>query len=806
MLNANVLQALRLAVRRLRHSPGFAILATVCLAVGLGSVITVFSIVNALFLRPLPGVERADELVTLHFEGPASVPNVRDIRESGAGLVGVGAFTSDLATVRVNDVADRVLATAANAEYFEVLGTRPALGRFFLTEEDGPPGAHPMAVVSYDYWRSRLDSDPEALGRTVRVNGTPVGIVGVAPEGFLGSFRGFPVDVWLPLSMAGAVTPGFDPADRSSGGLELVARLGDGATFESVRAALSTTVAPRMAAAHPDVNEGFRIEVHRYSGFDEEVRAPVLALVAVLLAIAGLVLLIACLNFTNMLLARSAERLKDAAIRRALGGERGELLASFLGENLLIALVGAGGGLLVAQRLSEALAGFLRVLPVRIHLDFGLDWRVLVVSSALAVAVAVSTGLVPAARVAGHDLTSALKGTAGTGAGNLPLLRLLLGAQLAGSAALLVIAGLFLQAVTRVTAVNPGFRIDGLQVVPFLDASVLGREDAGIADFYQRMVTRATAIPGVVDAAVASSVPLAFGGLASTRIDVPELEPPTGEDGFDAGVAVVSPGYGRTMGIPLLSGRELRTDDGPGRPRVALVSAAMAGRFWPGEDPLGRRFTYLGTEVEIVGVLADVAARVDGTPAVVFYVPHAQRPEGDMNLFLRVAPGAGPVAAELRTALRSLDPDLPAVEPRPLGEYLLLSLAPQRIAATVGGGLGLAGLLLAALGVYGLVAFYVVRRRREIGVRMALGADGKTVLLLVFGDTLRLAAWGVGAGLLVALAAGQVIRSLLVGVSPADPLPFAAGALAVLLFAALATWAPARRAAGLDPMVALTTE
>jgi len=797
-------QSFRIGMRRLLRTPGFTLLATMCLALGLGSVITIFAIVNGLFLKPLPGIERPQELVTLHFEGPTSVPNLADVREASTFLAGVGAFSANLATVREADVAERILAAAVTGDYFGVLGTRPLVGRFFSDEEDGPPGAHPVAVVSHDYWQRRLGADAEALGRTVRVNGRPVSVVGVAPPGFLGTFTGFPVDVWVPLSMAEVVAPGFDPSDRAGGGLELIARMADGATLESVRAG-SAAIASRLEAAHPQVNRDLRIEVLRHTGFDEEIRMPVLALVAVLLSTATLVLVIACLNFTNMLLVRSTARTREAAIRRALGVERVELITSLLAENVLLALLGVTGGLLVAQWLSASLSGFVQVLPIRIHLELGLDWRVVGASLVLGMIVAIGTGLVPALRVSGGDLVSALKGTVGGGRGGSRLLRVLVVGQLAGSAALLIIAGLFLQTIGRASAVDPGFRIADLSVVPFLDASPLEMEGREIALFFERMVEEVKALPGVVEAGVGSSVPLAFGDRL-TRIEIPGLEPPLGQDGFEASVTVVSPGYLGTLQIPLVEGRDLSPEDARTGGPVALVSEALGQRFWPGEDPVGRRFTHLGAEVEVVGVVGDVSEGLDGVPAATFYLHHGQRPESGMNLFIRWAPGAASGAAAVRAALLALSSDLPTVEPQPVSDFLLLSLLPQRVAGTLGGGLGLAGLLLAALGVYGLVAMSTQQRRREIGIRMAIGASRANVLILVFRDTLWLAAWGVAVGLVIALGAGQLLESLLIGVSPFDPISFAVGAFVVMISAGLATVVPARRAAGAEPMVALTRD
>lgn len=797
-------QELRLALRRLRKSPGFTAVAVLCLGVGVGAATAMFAFINALFLRPLPGIEEPDRLVTLHLEGPSSYPNYQDLREGNQVLAGVAALADNLVGVRTGDAVERVAGLLVSANYFEILGTRPAVGRFFSPEEERSSGASPVAVISHSFWQRRFGEDPAAVGSTIHVNGTAVTVVGVAPPGFLGTFVGFRFDIWLPFSLASVARPSMDPASRGSDHVELIGRLAPGVNLAQARAELEVA-ARRLEEAFPAVNRGLRIEARQHTGFDESVRRPVLALAGALLAIALLVLLIACFNVANMLLTRSVARAKEASIRHALGAGRLRLLGSMLTESLILGLLGGSLGLILSVWAARTLEGFWPTLPVPLALDLGPDWRVVLFGLLVSGLTALAAGALPAARSARPDAVAGLKVAGPDPGGRSRLRHAFVVAQVAGSAVLLVCAGLFVRTLAAAARLDYGFAIEPIRVAPVLDPSMLGLDMGEARRLYGAITLRVAAVPGVAAASTTSAIPLV--GASSMSIVVPGAEPDPGGEAIQVDFAVVTPGYFETLGTSLLEGRDFGDADRLDGPRVAIVNESMARRLWPGREALGRRLEQGGEPVEVVGVAPDSRQRaLERGIRPTLYLPFAQAPRPRMNLLVRVAGAEATLAGPIRRALSEVHPDLALLRLQPLRDLLGLRLLGQRLAASVGGTLGLLGLALAVLGLYGVVAFSVSRRTRELGIRMALGAARGRVLGLVVGEGLWLALVGLAIGLPLAIVVARLLRSLLFGVAPTDPLTFGGVALLLIGCALLGSYLPARRAARVDPMVALRFE
>ncbi|MEW5927749.1 MAG: ABC transporter permease [Gemmatimonadota bacterium] len=814
-----VLQDVRYGARTLLKSPVFAATAILTIALGIGATVTIFTLVNAVLLRPLP-VEDPDRLVAMEEvrrTGPGGLsvsgsefvlPRYLEYREaSGQVLSGLAAQGMNDVALRAGDNPDAVLASYVSGNYFEVLGVRSALGRAITADEDRPGAPAAVAVLGDHLWRTRFGADPGVVGRTVHLNGYPTTVVGVAPRGFGGTFVGVQTDVWLPVGLYERLNPAADPAaPRAELGLMLFGRLKPGVTPERAEAALS--VAARRsepAAAGDPTTRAEAVRLERLAGLPADTRGMVTGFMAMLLATAGLVLLIAGTNVAGMLLARATVRRREVAIRLAVGAGRGRLVRQLLTESLLLFVLGGTGGLLLALVLGRAVSAFQPPLPVRVALDLGPDARVLGFALLLALGTGVAFGLAPALRASNPDLVSALReGSGGRGAGRTRMRSAFVVAQLAMSLLLLVTAGLFVQALRGALAADLGFEPDGV-VAAGLDLRAHGYDGPRAAAFQRRLAERLAGLPGTVSVGMAQFAPL------SGNVLTVEVDPPGGSsDGGlsrDEHYANVDEGYFSTLRIPLVAGRGFAATDRAGSPPVVVVNERMARRMWPGENPVGKRLRVRGLDREVVGVARDGTYEQMGEEPLAFlYLPMGQEPVGRATVLVRSRGEPAAALAALRRAVAELDPNVPLREAMPLPASIGLSLFPQRLAAVLVGAFGVLGLVLAAVGVYGLLAFHVGQRRHEIGVRLALGAHTGDVLRMVLRQGMALVALGIAAGLIVALVVTRLLESLLFGVSPTDPLTFAAVPLALCAVALLASWLPARRAARTDPMTALRTE
>jgi len=808
-------QDLRFALRQLIRSPGFAVLAVAMLGLGIGATTTIFSVINTVFLRPPAHVREPERLVavfTSDFSGPrfgtSSYADFVDFAAGAAGLEGLAATTPRPFSVAMGNESFRAFGEMVSDEFFGLLGVPLVLGPGFA-----PGGSETDAVIGYGLWQRRLGGASDVVGKTIRLSGHTFTIAGVAPEGFNGTMRGVRVETWTPLAAQRVLSPDDDMfANRGDRGLFLVGRLRDGVTPAEAQSQLDV-VAARLHRAYDrvwtDRTGGARVVTvlpERDARIFPTIRGPVTQFLALLMGVACLVLVICCANLANLLLARGTARRREVAVRLALGGSRSRLVRQLLTEGLLLASAGAVAGVVLVTWATGALASFEPPLPVPVALEFPLDARILLFTVLVTAVTVVLSALAPALRATRLDGATALRGDMGAaGVGRRVGLRDgLVVAQVAVSLVVLAAAGLFLASLRNATHIDPGFRAVGLSLLR-LELGIQGYDSVRGKSFYAELERRAGSLPGVEAVSLAEIVPL---GLARQRrgIEVEGYAPRDGEE-MEFGVNTVGPGYFETMGIPLVQGRGFEPSDREGAAPVAVVNEAFAKRFWPGETPIGRRFsTRRGGTREVVGVARDGmywSLTEDRQPH--FYEPLAQAYEADMVLLVRSASDPRSILPVLTREARALDPELP-VEANTMTEHLGFALLPQRIGAAVLGVFGAVAALLAAFGLYGVMSYVVSQRTAEIGIRMALGARAHDVRMLVVRRALALTVTGLGLGLAGALAVTRVLAAFLVDVGPTDPATLASVAVLFTAVALLASWLPARRAAAVDPMRALRSE
>ncbi|NIR45053.1 MAG: ABC transporter permease [Gemmatimonadetes bacterium] len=801
---------LRIAGRKLRRTPLFAIVTAVTVGVGLAAVATAFSVVNYLFLQPLPGIGEQERLVNVHRVeargdfGGFSYPMYRDVAAGAAGLMEVAAFTDHGFSLRAGGAAQLVVGQIVTGNYFRVLDVEPELGRLFEPGERGA-GSEPVAVIGHGIWQREFGADPTAVGRVIWLNGHPFTVIGVAPPGFSGTFRGFPFSVWVPIGQSGRIAPEVSLAARDRYWLEAVGRLEDRVSREEARAAMDV-LARRLAPRYPQALSNGSLSINPTTGLEDSLRGGIIGLVGVVAGLAILLLLIAASNVAGMLLVRGAARTREFAVRSALGSSRRTIVRQVVIETLVLFLPGAALASLLAAWLAAALRSFNPPLPVPLELNFAPDAGVFVFAFGLAFGLALAVGLVPALSLTRRDLVPALKsGDARSGSEGSGLRRAFVVGQVAMSTVLLLTTALLARSLHRAGAVDPGFRAEGLHLADITLSILDYSEDEGRA-FYRELMRRVNARPGVERATITARVPLGL-GRSTTRVAVPE-EVARDVEGTTVDFTIVGPDYFRTLEVPLVTGRTFLPADRGDASAVAIVNETLAQRLWPGGDALGQRIVRDGVELEVIGVAGDGKYRRPWErPRPYLYIPFAQEYRSRMDLVVRARSGSeDDVAEAIRQEVRALEPDLPVAAVVPVSEYIGISVLPQRIAGTVAGVLGIVALLLAAVGLYAVVAFDSVQRRREIGVRVALGASGQRVIRLVIGQGLRLGVAGVLLGVVLGALAVRALSGLVVGVSLTDPFSFLAVPTLLLLTAVAASLAPGWRAMRSDPMAALRQE
>ena len=814
---ASWIHDVRYALRMLRRSPVFTLTAILSLAIGIGATTTIFSIGSSLLLRPLPGLAEPERLIDVgRTQGGAgfnnsSYPNYRDLRERTTLLDGLYAYQIEPQPMSLGGAldAERIYGTIVTGNYFEVLGTRPQLGRLLRAEDDEVAGGSPVVVISHDLWQRRFSGDSEVAGRSITLNGRPFSIVGVAPPGFRGTTLLKP-DAWVPISMTTQAAPRMSSAmltERRIVWLAMGGRLKKGVTLDQARAELHA-IGATLEREHPDDNRNVSFTAAASAQVPGRIGI-VAGFVALLMAIVSLVLLIACVNLAGMLLARANARRREIAVRLAIGAGRRRLVRQLLTETAVLFVAGGLVGILLAQWLTALLLSLVPQLPMPVALEPSIDWRVVTFALLASTVAALLSGLTPALQGARADLAGVLKAEGEQGGTGGRLRHAFLAGQIALSLVLVIVGGLFLRAVAHAADIPTGFDGDNVEVVS-LDLSLAGYTDEPAVLFARDLVSRASALPGVQAATLAVDLPLDGGRYTLGMLSLPGEPAPDlrgrGNAAPPADWNVIEPGFFRTMRVPLLRGRDFTDADGPGAPQVAIVSEALARRYWPDRDPLGEVLNVTrpdgSSQVTVVGIAGDARwVSLAGEPEPYIYVPFAQQYMSRVHVLVRTT-GVSAIPA-MRTLVREMNPALPLTETIPMSAVTAVGLVPQRIAAALAGSLGIVGLALAGIGIYGVTSYAVGRRKREIGVRMALGADRGTVVRLILRQSLTTVLTGVGLGVVLAALASQLLRSLLLGVGTLDLVTFAGACLLFTGVAAVATLIPALAASRVNPLVAL---
>jgi predicted permease len=821
------LHDLKYGARLLAKTPGFTVIAALSLALGIGANTTIFTLVNAVLLNPLP-VEDPGQLVSVwtsderNNQGAAfgflqtSPMNFRDLREKNAVFSGMtGHVGMPLNITGGTGNPEQVFGEMVTGNYFSVLGARPQIGRGFLEDEDRTPGEKLVAVLGYGEWQKRYGGDPSIVGRVISLNGASFTVVGVMPKGFKGTNAIGAPALWVPYMTYPQTTNGFfrelaEPNNRRGLVFNITGRLKPGVSVQQAEANLKT-IARQLEQEYPNENKGRNVTLVplAQATINPGFRDNIVKAGGLLMTIVGLVLLIACANVANLLLARAAARQKEIAVRLSLGAGRGRLIRQLLTEGTLLALIGGAAGLLLAYWAQGLLWSFRPPFLTADSIDLHPDTRVLLFTLGVSIATGVLFGLAPAIQASRPDLVVELKEktSAPTGSNRLFSLRnVLVSAQVALSLVALVGAGLFLRSLQHAQQISPGFDAEHLAVLSF-DLGAQGYTEERGRQFQQRVLERAAAVPGVQSASVASTVPLFAGGFARTVF----LE---GQDASDrrAGklvqISVVGSHYLETLGIPLARGRTLSELDQPNTPMAVVINETMAKRFWPDQDAIGKRFKFFGQDFfnQVVGIAKDSKYNFIGEEAQPFiYQATTQVYQPQLSLFVKAArPQA--VLGTVRGEVQQLDRNLPLTGVFTLNDIFDQALWAPRMAASLLAVFAGLSLVLSVIGIYGVMAYAVSQRTRELGIRMALGASRQDVLRLVVMQGLRLTVMGVAFGLIASFAVTRLVVSLLYDVSPTDVVTFTAVPVLLAAAAMVASYVPALRATRIDPMVALRYE
>ena len=804
----SLFQDLRFGLRALRKRPGLTAVAVLSLGLGIGASATVFTWMNTFVLRPLPAVPGFDRIVAINTRAPGngswsvSYPNLRDWRSQSRSLDIAGAAMGQLGLRGEDGTVERTWTAMASGNFFDVLGVRPALGRL-LTLRDEDERA-PVVVLGYAYWRRRFAGDSAIIGRHLELSGHPLEVIGVAPPRFGGTTVGLQMDAYAPVTLV-PMLMGIQGLDRRmSEFLDGVGRVRAGWTIAQARQELDA-LAKRVAAATGDLDarNGAIVTPLAEQGTASYLKPVLIAL----LGVTGLVLLIACANVANLLLARAIARRREIGIRLALGAGRWRLVRQLLTESLALGLLAGGVGVVVAYWSRDTLTSLLPPAPFPIGLDFIVDGRVLLFTLGVTLVTAMVFGLFPAMQASNPALVPTLKDEIGGGPAHRSRLQsVLVISQVALSLVSLVCAGLFLRSLQASRDVDVGFTGAGHVLLVTTDLHLAGVPDSQRVAVTARLLERLRGLPGVAAASLAMNSPLGFGGQVS-EYTAPEGYAPRKDENLSIVYQQVGADYFEAMGIPLLRGRGIERGDVTGSQSVAVVNERFVERFWPGQDPIGKRFRRGGIWRTVVGVAKQGKYGSLTEPArALLYVPFAQEPRNDFDVLVRASGDPRALTGAVRAAFRDVDADLPFLDVRTMAEHMQAALFVQTIGATMLGAFGAMALLLAGIGIFGVLSYHVSQRTREIGVRVALGAGRREVVGMVVGRASRLVGIGLAAGLGLALGAGQLLRSQLIGVGPRDPLTYLAIALLLALVALGASWLPARRAARVDPMVALRYE
>jgi macrolide transport system ATP-binding/permease protein len=806
---------IRYSFRSLLKNPGLTLAAILSLGLGIGANTTIFTWVQAVLFRPIPLAADPGSIRIAAMENREgqsrswSYPNFVDFRDR-AKMVDLVAQDDQTFNIAVDDSAERAWGALVSGNYFEVMGIRPAAGRFFTAKDDVTPGGHPVAVLSYANWQRRFAGDPAVIGKQVTINNTPITIIGVAPEGFIGSFLGVSSAAWVPMAMQKEMMGGDRMNQRGNGWFQSIVRLKPGVSQEQAQAEASAIMA-QLEQEYRDFNEGRRLRIVQTweAPFGAgTVLAPLLGVLSVLVA---LVLVIACANVANLLLSKAVSRRREVAVRLSLGASRTRLIRQLLTESFLLAIIAGTTGVVMAYWTMGVIMAF--VPPVDMPIDLGLrmDTTTLLFALGVSMVTGLIFGLAPALQASSNQTITALKEEGRSGSGGRTTGRLrsaLVVAQVAVCLVLLVGATLFLRSFIAAQSLSPGFDASHV-VTASMDMFPSGYTGDRHREFQRRAIEAARAIPGVQSASFGSRLPLGFGGNNSTSVGVEGYVPRENEE-IVINYSTVGPNYFATMGIPIRQGREYNDTDTLQSPRTLVINETMAKRYWPEGKALGGKIRLGQNLAEVVGIVADSKySNINERPLAQLFFPMARSEVSTLRLFVKAAGDPGPIVAEVRNAIRGIDATLPVYDARTLNEHMQIAVFAQRMAANLLGAMGVLALLLAAIGLYGVMAYAVSQRTQELGIRLALGASPGSLLGMIVGQGMKLTMIGLAIGLAIALGSfGSIgaVRSLLPGISPMDPITFVTVPIVLGSIALLASWIPGRRAGKVDPLVALRYE
>jgi predicted permease len=804
----------RYGLRTLRKNPAFSATAIISLALGIGVNTLVFSAFESLLLRPLP-IADPERVVSVETGNGIShsFPNYKEFRDNASTFSGLLGYRISPMSLERAGSAERIWGYLATGNYFDMLGVKPALGRFFHQQDDLRAGASPYAVLSYNSWQARFGGDLGIVGKSVRINGLSYSVLGIAPRDFHGTELFYWPEIWVPMMMQAQI-------ERGNAWLEnpytwdtwILGRMKPGVTVTQAAADLNR-IAGGLAKRFPDTDLGLSIRFSRPGLMGSALRGPVRLFVGGLLLLAGLVLLTACANLGGLLLARSADRGREMAVRLSIGAGRGSIVRQLLTEALLLALAGGLAGCALAVFLCRVLSQWHAPMDFPVQFEVTPDWRVFVFAAAVSTVTGVLFGLGPALQMSRTELSGALKGDAGRVAFRrrfrFAFRDLLVGTEIGLCFVLVFGAALSLRALQNALIMPLGFNPNGVTTAAF-DLGLAGYNEESGKALQERVLEAVKALPGVTSAAYANSLPLSI-DQSGTGVQAENAPAERGRRAKSATFYQTSPGFLSTLGIPLLSGRDFTWHDNASAPRVAIVNRAFARQIMHTEEPVGKAFRHgpgaNGALVRVVGLVEDGKYEsLTEAPRPALFWPIAQQYNATTTLVVKSLRPAAEVLRQIRRAVASMDGRLPIYGAGSLASMLGFALFPMQAAAVTLGAFGILALVLAITGIHGFVAYAVSRRTREIGVRIALGARPGAVLRFVLGRMAGLVAMGLPAGVVLSLAAGQALRSVIYGVSPGDPRLMALVLVALVSAAGLACWRPARRAVAIDPVNALRCE
>ena len=815
-------QDVRFSLRMLAKNPGFALVVVLTIGLGIGANTTIFTIVNRMLLRPLP-VNHPEQLIVPAIEHPAhpfrhalSYLDMKDYRDQSKDVTqDMAAYAVEFVGLSADNRPERLAVSFVTGNYFSMLGVQPAIGRLILPNEGETPDADPVMVLGYGYWKRRFGGDPGVAGKSVLVNGRPFTIVGVVPEQFLGTYALIEMDGYIPVSMFGVVQEGQEElTHREKHVMHVLARMKPGVTPAQAEASLQV-IATRLDQKYPDTNNKTTIHAipERLARPEEEGSTQLPLIAGIFLGLVGLVLLLACLNVANILLARSSLRQRELAIRIAIGAKRNRLIRQLLTESAILAVFGGVFGIFLGVGFARMLASVPLRIQIPLRFDFTLDWRVLLYAAGITFLAALLAGGLPALRASSQDVNSTLReGSRGSTGGREQhrIRNLLVGLQVAVSVMLLVTAALFAESFANSHSLDLGFDPHGVMNA-LMDVDLRGYDEVHARTFYREVQRRLAALPGVDGATQAFAPPMGYYGAGAT-ITLPGQGAGPGEQKHAATYNCIAPNYLDFLRIGLLQGRGFTEQDNEHSAPVAIVNQKMAAVLWPGQDPIGKRFSIKGPEgpfLEVVGLIRNIQFNgVTDDPYPFFMVPLEQHYMAERALHVRSSLPPSTLTPMIEKAVRDLDANLPLYDVQTMDESLAGAngFLFYKLGAWIAGILGLLGLILAVVGVYGVVNHVASQRTHEIGLRMALGAAPRDILTMVLRGGFGVVLVGTLVGIVGALGFSHLLASLLVGVRTYDPPTYAGVAVLLSAVALLACLIPARRAMRVDPMVALRYE